>query len=117
MSDSESPPTGWSEADQDRDTDVGNKYDPRQPVTYESGDIQVFVHPATGNDPESNDDRWQVDASDRSVTDPDTDSGSDSLTAEGREAALSLAREFMEAYNREKSIEGAFRAVDGGRGA
>ncbi|WP_254535416.1 hypothetical protein [Halomarina litorea] len=112
MSDSESPPTGWSEADDD--PHVGDKYDPRRPVTYESGDVQVSVHPAPGNDPEDDSARWQVDATDRSVTDPDPNEGIDSLTAEGREAALSLAREFMAAYNREKDVEEAIRRVEEG---
>lgn len=111
MSDGESLPTGWIEAEQnDR---AANKYDPRRPVTfnYESGDVQVFVHPATQNRPETDVDRWQVDASDQSVRDPDDDRGSDSMTAEGREGALALAREFMEAYNSRKDIDEARRSV------
>jgi hypothetical protein len=115
MSDEPSLPDGWTEVDDERH--VVDKYDPRQPATFRSGDVQVFVHPAANSRPEGDTEAWQVDASDRSGGDEGTSDPADSLTAEGRDAALSLAREFMEAYNREGDIDSARRSTADGQGA
>jgi hypothetical protein len=109
MSDSEPLPDGWEMTE--RDPDVSGKYNPRKPALFERGtdDVQIVASPSGQNRPHGDVEAWQVGIVEGSVTHPGEIERTSEI--EGRAAAMSLARELMEAYERHGDVEAARDAV------
>ena len=93
-------PGEWAKAD-DSDEKAG-QYNPQQPIRYEHTDgIELVVQPTSPNVADANQDVWRV----RVIRDGGDETETLREGAEGRDDAIGVAREFMDAYD-ERCVDG-----------